>query len=210
MIGAVFLALTGGEALYADMGHVGRPAIRRAWFGLVLPALVLNYFGQGALMLGRSEGGRQPVLQLGAGLGADPDGGAGGAGDLIASQALISGVFSLTRQAMQMGLCPRAKIVPTSSDEAGQIYVPTANWLLMAGTLLIVVMFKTSDTSLPPTASPCPAPCWSPRSCSIAWPCSAGAGRRLSLSRSSRCSAPSRRFSWCPIRSRSSKAAGFR
>ena len=128
------------------MGHVGPAAIRRAWFGLVLPALLLNYFGQGALVLTDPHGDRQSVLQIGAALGAHPAWSVLAAlATIIASQALISGVFSLTRQAMQMGLCPRMRIVPTSSDEAGQIYVPTANWLLMAGTLLVVVLFKTSD-----------------------------------------------------------------
>ena len=145
MFGAIFLALTGGEALYADMGHVGAPAIRLAWFGLVVPALVLNYFGQGALMLANPQAADSPFYKLAPAWALVPLIVLAAAATVIASQALISGVFSLTRQAMQMGLCPRVDIVPTSSDEAGQIYVPTANWLLMVGTLLIVVMFKTSD-----------------------------------------------------------------
>jgi KUP system potassium uptake protein len=145
VFGAVFLALTGGEALYADMGHVGAPAIRFAWFGLVAPALVLNYFGQGALVLVDPQAADSPFYKLAPGWALVPMIALAAAATVIASQALISGVFSLTRQAMQMGLCPRADVVPTSSDEAGQIYVPTANWLLMIGTLLIVVMFKTSD-----------------------------------------------------------------
>jgi len=145
VFGAIFLALTGGEALYADMGHVGAPAIRLAWYGLVLPALVLNYFGQGALMLVDPQAADSPFYKLAPGWALIPLIVLAAAATVIASQALISGVFSLTRQAMQMGLCPRADIVSTSTDEAGQIYVPTANWLLMAGTLLIVVMFKTSD-----------------------------------------------------------------
>jgi KUP system potassium uptake protein len=145
VFGAIFLALTGGEALYADMGHVGAPAIRLAWYGLVLPALVLNYFGQGALLLADPSAVDSPFFKLAPGWAVLPLIVLAAAATVIASQALISGVFSLTRQAMQMGLCPRADIVSTSSEEAGQIYVPTANWMLMAGTLLIVVMFKTSD-----------------------------------------------------------------
>jgi KUP system potassium uptake protein len=145
VMGAVFLALTGGEALYADMGHVGPSAIRRAWFALVLPALLLNYFGQGALVLADPTAIDSPFYKLAPGWALIPMVGLAALATIIASQALISGVFSLTRQAIQMGLCPRMRIVPTSHKEAGQIYVPTANWLLMAGTLLVVVMFKTSN-----------------------------------------------------------------
>jgi KUP system potassium uptake protein len=145
VFGAIFLALTGGEALYADMGHVGAPAIRLAWFGLVLPALVLNYFGQGALVLSDPRAADSSFYKLAPTWALVPLIILAAAATIIASQALISGVFSLTRQAVQMGLCPRVNIVPTSGDEAGQIYVPAANWMLMAGTLLIVVMFKTSD-----------------------------------------------------------------
>jgi len=146
VIGAVFLALTGGEALYADMGHVGATAIRRAWFGLVLPALLLNYFGQGALILADPAAADNPFYKLAPGWALIPMVVLAALATVIASQALISGVFSLTRQAMQMGLCPRAQIVPTSFDEAGQIYVPAANWLLMTGTLLTVVLFRSSDS----------------------------------------------------------------
>jgi KUP system potassium uptake protein len=146
VIGAVFLALTGGEALYADMGHVGAAAIRRAWFGLVLPALLLNYFGQGALILADPTAIDNPFYKLAPGWALIPMVVLAAAATIIASQALVSGVFSLTRQAMQMGLCPRARIVPTSVDEAGQIYVPAANWLLMTGTLLTVILFRSSDS----------------------------------------------------------------
>jgi KUP system potassium uptake protein len=145
VIGGVFLALTGGEALYADMGHVGATAIRRTWFGLVLPALLLNYFGQGALVLVDPKAIENPFYSMVPHWALIPMIALAALATIIASQSLISGVFSLTRQAMQMGLCPRAKIVPTSSEEAGQIYVPAANWLLMTGTLLIVLLFKTSD-----------------------------------------------------------------
>jgi KUP system potassium uptake protein len=145
VFGAVFLALTGGEALYADMGHVGAPAIRRAWFGLVLPCLLLNYFGQGALILGNPAAIDNPFYKLAPDWALLPMILLAAAATVIASQALISGVFSLTQQAMQMGFCPRARIIPTSSDAAGQIYVPAANWLLMIGTLAIVASFRTSD-----------------------------------------------------------------
>ena len=145
VMGAVFLALTGGEALYADMGHVGPSAIRRAWFGLVLPALLLNYFGQGALVLADPAAIDSPFYKLAPSWALIPMVVLAALATIIASQALISGVFSLTRQAIQMGLCPRMRIVPTSHKEAGQIYVPTANWLLMSGTLLVVVMFQTSS-----------------------------------------------------------------
>jgi KUP system potassium uptake protein len=145
VMGGVFLALTGAEALYADMGHVGPTAIRRAWFALVLPALLLNYFGQGALVLADPTAIDSPFYRLAPGWALMPLVGLAALATIIASQALISGVFSLTHQAMQLGLCPRMRIVPTSSEEAGQIYVPTANWLLMVGTLLVVVLFKTSQ-----------------------------------------------------------------
>ena len=145
VIGAVFWALTGGEALYADMGHVGPTAIRRAWFGLVLPALLLNYFGQGALILSDPSAADNPFYKLAPTWALIPMVVLATFATIIASQALISGVFSLTRQAMQMGLCPRANIVPTSGDEAGQIYVPAANWLLMAGTLFTVLLFRSSE-----------------------------------------------------------------
>ncbi len=145
VLGGVFLALTGGEALYADMGHVGRPAIRLAWFGLVLPALVLCYFGQGARVLSDPAALDNPFYSLAPDWARIPLVLLATAATIIASQALISGVFSMTRQAIQIGLSPRCKIVPTSHDEAGQVYLPTANWLLMIGTLLVVIMFRSSD-----------------------------------------------------------------
>jgi KUP system potassium uptake protein len=145
VIGAVFLALTGGEALYADMGHVGATAIRRAWFALVLPALLLNYFGQGALVLSDPAAADNPFYKLAPGWALVPMVVLATFATIIASQALVSGVFSLTRQAMQMGLCPRGRIISTSFDEAGQIYIPAANWLLMTGTLLTVVLFRSSE-----------------------------------------------------------------
>ncbi len=144
VIGAVFLALTGGEATYADMGHVGATAIRRAWFGLVLPALMLNYFGQGALILSDPSAIDNPFYRLAPGWALIPMVVLATMATIIASQALISGIFSLTRQAMQLGLCPRANIIPTSTEEAGQIYIPAANWLLMVGTLCTVLLFRSS------------------------------------------------------------------
>ena len=145
VVGAVFLTLTGGEALYADMGHVGPSAIRRTWFGLVLPALLLNYFGQGALILTDPSAADSPFYKLAPGWALLPMVALAAFATIIASQSLISGVFSLTRQAMLMGLCPRARIVPTSSQEGGQIYVPAANWALMVATLFTVAFFRTSD-----------------------------------------------------------------
>jgi KUP system potassium uptake protein len=145
VVGAVFLALTGGEALYADMGHVGATAIRRTWFALVLPALLLNYFGQGALVMVDPTAAESPFYKLAPEWALIPMVVLATLATIIASQALISGVFSLTRQAMLLGLCQRARIVATSTDEAGQIYVPAANWLLMAATLFTVVFFRTSD-----------------------------------------------------------------
>jgi len=145
VLGGVFLALTGGEALYADMGHVGSRAIRQAWFGLVFPALILSYFGQGAHALVDPKAIANPFYSQAPEWALIPLVILATLATIIASQALISGVFSMTRQAIQMALFPRSKIVPTSSDEAGQVYLPTANWLLMVGTLLVVVMFKSSD-----------------------------------------------------------------
>ncbi|MEI9985199.1 MAG: KUP/HAK/KT family potassium transporter [Aliidongia sp.] len=145
VFGAVFLALTGGEALYADMGHVGAPAIRRAWFGLVFPALLLNYFGQGGLLLADPTAIDNPFYKLTPHALLLPMIGLAAAATVIASQALISGVFSLTRQAIQMRLSPRMLVVPTSSRAYGQIYIGIVNWGLMAATVVIVIAFKTSD-----------------------------------------------------------------
>jgi KUP system potassium uptake protein len=145
VFGAVFLALTGGEALYADMGHVGAPAIRRAWYGLVMPALVLCYFGQGALVLGHPEAADNPFYKMVPGWALAPMIVLAAMATVIASQALISGVFSMTRQAIQMRLSPRMPVVPTSIHAYGQIYIALVNWLLMIATLIVVVLFKSSD-----------------------------------------------------------------
>jgi KUP system potassium uptake protein len=146
VLGAVFLAVTGGEALYADMGHFGKTPIRIAWFSLVLPALLLNYFGQGALLLIDGEAARQPFFLLAPSWALFPLVAIATLAAIIASQALISGVFSLTQQAIQLGYAPRLDIEHTSSLEAGQIYVPQANWALMIATILIVVGFGSADS----------------------------------------------------------------
>jgi len=145
VFGAVFLALTGGEALYADMGHVGATAIRRAWYGLVMPSLMLCYFGQGALMLRHPDAVDNPFYKMVPGWTLAPMIALAAMATVIASQALISGVFSLTRQAIQMRLSPRMPVVPTSVHAYGQIYIALVNWLLMIATLIVVVMFKSSD-----------------------------------------------------------------
>src|SRR5438034_84442 len=145
VLGAVFLAVTGGEALYADMGHFGKRPIRLAWFTLVLPALLLNYFGQGALLLLDSAAAKQPFFLLAPSWALLPLVGIATAAAIIASQALISGAFSLTHQAVQLGYSPRMDIDHTSSHHMGQIYVPQVNWALMVGTIAIVLGFRSSS-----------------------------------------------------------------
>ncbi|CAM3727777.1 MULTISPECIES: potassium transporter Kup [Pseudomonas] len=144
ILGAVVLALTGAEALYADMGHFGRKPIARAWFALVLPALVLNYFGQGALLLQNPEAARNPFYLLAPNWALIPLVGLSTLATVIASQAVISGAFSLTRQAIQLGYVPRMQIQHTSSDEQGQIYIGAVNWSLMIGVILLVLGFESS------------------------------------------------------------------
>jgi KUP system potassium uptake protein len=145
VLGAVFLVVTGGEALYADMGHFGTRPIRFAWFTLVLPALLLNYFGQGALLLANPEAAEQPFFLLAPGWALLPLVAIATAAAIIASQALISGAFSLTQQAIQLGYCPRLDIEHTSRHEIGQVYVPQVNWALMLSTILIVIGFGSSS-----------------------------------------------------------------
>jgi KUP system potassium uptake protein len=144
ILGAVVLALTGAEALYADMGHFGRKPIARAWFALVLPALVLNYFGQGAILLQNPEAARNPFYLLAPGWALLPMVGLSTMATVIASQAVISGAFSLTRQAIQLGYIPRMQIQHTSSHEQGQIYIGAVNWTLMVGVVLLVIGFESS------------------------------------------------------------------
>lgn len=143
-LGATVLAVTGAEALYADMGHFGRTPIRLAWLGLVLPGLVLNYFGQGALLMRSPEALEHPFYHLAPGWALFPLIGLATLATIIASQAVISGVFSLTRQAIQLGYVPRMRIRHTSETEIGQIYIPRVNWLMMSGVLLLVLGFRSS------------------------------------------------------------------
>lgn len=144
IMGSVVLVVTGAEALYADMGHFGPKPIRYAWFGLVLPALLCNYFGQGALLLKHPGAIQNPFYHLAPGWALYPLLVLSALATIIASQAVISGTFSMTRQAMQLGYCPRMTIHHTSGDERGQIYVPVINWLLMAGVFIVVVTFHSS------------------------------------------------------------------
>ena len=144
-LGAVVLAVTGTEALYADMGHFGVSPIRRAWLFFVFPALVLNYFGQGALVMHNTAAIKNPFYLLAPGWALAPLLVLATMASVIASQAVISGAFSLTRQAIQMGYCPRLTITHTSEREMGQIYVPFINWTLLIAVTLLVVGFRSSD-----------------------------------------------------------------
>lgn len=143
VLGSVFLCLTGAEALYADMGHFGLPPIRWAWFVLVLPALVLNYFGQGALLLAHPDI-TQPFYRLAPHWALYPLVILATLAAVIASQAVISGVFSLTRQAVHLGQLPRFGIIQTSRESYGQIYIPAVNWALMVATIALVAGFQSS------------------------------------------------------------------
>ncbi len=145
ILGAAFLAVTGGEAMYADMGHFGRNPIRLAWFAVALPALVLNYFGQAGLLITDASAIDNPFFQLAPDWAHYPMVGFSALATVIASQAIISGVFSLTQQSIQLGFLPRMRITHTTSDAIGQIYVPLVNWLLAAATLGAVIGFGTSD-----------------------------------------------------------------
>lgn len=144
VLGAVVLAVTGAEALYADMGHFGRKPIRTAWFWLVLPALLLNYFGQGSIVLGDPAAADNPFYSLAPRLMLFPLIALATVAAVIASQALISGAFSLTQQCIQLGYSPRMSIVHTSAREYGQIYMPEVNTALGIGTLLVVLGFRSS------------------------------------------------------------------
>lgn len=145
VLGSVFLAVTGAEALYADMGHFGRAAIRLDWFGLVLPALLLNYFGQGALVLTNPDAARNPFFLMFPPFMLIPAVALATLATVIASQALISGAFTLSQQASLLGLLPRLTIKHTSESEIGQVYVPQINWLLAVSVLALVVSFGSSD-----------------------------------------------------------------
>jgi KUP system potassium uptake protein len=145
VLGAVLLAFTGAEALYADMGHFGRRPIRIAWFGLVWPSLVLNYFGQGALLIAEPQAISNPFYLACPGWALYPMIALATAATVIASQATISGAYSITRQAVQLGYLPRLNILHTSAQEIGQIYVPALNWLLLAAVLAAVIGFGSSS-----------------------------------------------------------------
>ena len=144
-LSAVFLAVTGGEALYADIGHFGRVPISRAWFRLVLPALTLNYFGQGALLLRDAAAIQNPFYLLAPAWLLVPLIVLATAATIIASQAVISGVFSVASQALNLGYLPRLRILQSSATAIGQIYVPSVNWTLMLGTALLVIGFGSSE-----------------------------------------------------------------
>lgn len=144
-MGAVVLAITGGEALYADMGHFGRRPIMYAWLCYVFPMLYLNYLGQGALLLDNPEAVRNPFFMLVPEWLLYPMVGLATCATVIASQAVISGAFSLTSQAMQLGYCPRIQVLHTSEREIGQIYIPNINWLLLIAVVLLVLTYQTSS-----------------------------------------------------------------
>jgi KUP system potassium uptake protein len=146
MLGAVFLAVTGAETLYADMGHFGRSPMRKAWLCIVLPALMLNYFGQGALLLADPSALRSPFYQMVPHWGLYPLVVMASTATIIASQAVISGAFSITRQAIQLGYLPRLQVRHTSEHEIGQVYVPRINAALLAGIIVLVIGFQTSDS----------------------------------------------------------------
>ena len=145
VLGAAFLTLTGGEAMYADMGHFGRMPIRLGWFAIVSPALMLNYLGQGGLLLANPAAAENPFYLLLPKWAHYPMIAFATVATVIASQAIISGAYSLTQQAMQLGFLPRMRVLHTASHEKGQIYIPVVNWLLAAGTLAAVLIFGSSD-----------------------------------------------------------------
>lgn len=144
ILGAVVLCVTGGEALYADMGHFGKRPIRVAWFSIAMPALTLNYFGQGALLLAQPEAVKNPFFYLAPEWAALPLVGLATAAAVIASQALISGAFSVTKQVIQLGFLPRLQVRHTSAYDKGQIYIPFVNWALFALIVLAVGLFRSS------------------------------------------------------------------
>ncbi len=143
-LGAVFLVVTGGESLYTDLGHFGRKVISQAWFKIAMPALIINYFGQGALLLRDPSSAQNPFYLLVPDWGIIPMVLVATCAAIIASQALISGLFSMSRQCVQLGFCPRLEILHTSAKEIGQIYVPPMNWILMIGTIWLVIAFESS------------------------------------------------------------------
>jgi KUP system potassium uptake protein len=145
ILGSVFLTVTGAEALYADMGHFGRKPIQATWLALVFPCLTLNYLGQGALVLGSPQAADNPFFLLAPAWFQLPLVALATAATVIASQAVISGAFSLTQQAVQLGLLPRMSLRPTSETHAGQIYAPQVNWILLLGVVALVLGFRSSS-----------------------------------------------------------------
>jgi KUP system potassium uptake protein len=145
ILGAVVLTVTGGEALYADMGHFGKRPIRWGWFGFVLPALVLNYYGQGAVLLENPSAVDNPFYRAVPGWAQLPMVGLATLAAAIASQAVITGAFSVTRQAVQLGYLPRLTIRHTSRETIGQIYVPSINWMLLAATIVLTLSFRSTS-----------------------------------------------------------------
>jgi KUP system potassium uptake protein len=145
VLGAVVLCVSGVEALYADLGHFGRVPITVAWYALAFPALALNYFGQGALVLAHPEALANPFYSLFGGWTVYPAIALATTATIIASQALISGAYSLTQQAVQLGYLPRMRIVHTSREQLGQIFIPSLNWFLAIACVLVVLAFKSSD-----------------------------------------------------------------
>lgn len=145
MLGAVFLVVTGGEALYADIGHFGKKPIRWSWFTIVLPCLLMNYFGQGALLLRDTSKLQNPFYHLAPEWALYPLVVIATIATIIASQAIITGAFSITFQALQLGYFPRLKVVHTSEEEEGQIYMPHINWMIFIGTISLVLTFQTSS-----------------------------------------------------------------
>jgi KUP system potassium uptake protein len=145
VFGGVFLAVTGGEALYADMGHFGRTPIRMAWIFVVLPGLILNYLGQGAFVIAHPDAVENPLFLMAPSWALIPLVILATMVTVIASQAVITGAFSIAQQAMSLGLLPRMEITHTSEEEAGQIYVGQINWLILIGVILLVVVFKSSS-----------------------------------------------------------------
>jgi KUP system potassium uptake protein len=145
VLGSVFLVVTGGEALYADLGHFGRRAIRTGWFGVALPSLVVHYLGQGALLLRNPQAVENPFYLLAPSWALYPLVALATATTIIASQAIITGAFSLSQQAAQLGYFPRIKVLHTSAQERGQIYVPFVNWALLLGTLYLVLQFRSAS-----------------------------------------------------------------
>jgi len=146
VLGSVFLVVTGGEALYADLGHFGRHAIQIGWFSVALPSLVLQYFGQGALLLTQPAAAENPFYLLAPNWALYPLVGIATLATIIASQAVITGAFSLSQQAAQLGFLPRMAVKHTSAREIGQIYVPFVNWALLIGTLYLVLEFRSSSS----------------------------------------------------------------